>query len=139
MSDLETWFISTAKKYIAVSYSIRMHNQKLIVMRNTAETNGNKKEARRINKLYRSSYFDNIRVIDEFLYIIGQYLPILIKGPKFKNTVFTNTVCSKINEFYKDIMYPRPDMHPKTASEHNAVNSLEDTLATTGDIVFTLL
>jgi hypothetical protein len=139
ITDLETWFISTAKKYLNESCIMQKHKQQLNVSRKTAETKGDNKESKRLTKLYRSSYFDNIRLMDEFLYIIGQYLPILIKGPKFKNRAFTNTVYNKLNEFYKNIYYPRIDLEPKTASERKAVNSLKDTLTTTNRIIIDLL
>lgn len=139
ITDLETWFISTAKKYLNESSIMQMHKQQLTVSRKTAETKGDNKEAKRLTKLYRSSYFDSIRLIDEFLYIIGLYLPILNEGTRFYNSVFTVSVYNKLNEFYKDIYYPRIDLEPKTASERKAINSLKGTLTTTNRIIIDLL
>jgi len=126
ITDLETWFISTAKKYLNESSIMQKHKQQLNVSRKTAETKGDNKKAKRLTKLYRSSYFDNIRLIDEFLYIIGLYLPILNEGTRFYNSVFTISVYNK-------------DLEPKTASERKAINSLKGTLTTTNRIIIDLL
>ena len=126
ITDLETWFISTAKKYLNKSSIMQKHKQQLNVSRKTAETKGDNKEAKRLTKLYRTSYFDNIRLIDEFLYIIGLYLPILNEGTRFYNSVFTISVYNK-------------DLEPKTASEHKTANSLKDTFTTTNRIIIDLL
>ena len=83
----------------------------------------------------RASHFDNIRIINEILYMISVYLPILNSGKYFNNSSFTNIVFVKLNEYYKIIHHPRHDMRPETDEEHRVVQSFIHTLSLTQSVV----
>ena len=137
MLSLKTWFVTTIKQRVALTDSMTEYKQELTVKLLCAKETGNKVLAKQLKKLYRLAYYDNVRNIDETMYLVHQYLPMLYKEPRFKQ--FTVTVYKKIDELYKQIHYSEPKMRPRTDTEHKIVNSFTSTLDETYAVVHRLL
>jgi hypothetical protein len=137
MMSLKSWFIATIKQRLEVTSSMTEYKQELTIKRKCAKESGNKVLAKQLKKLHRLSYFDNIRNVDETMYLVQQYLPMLYKEPRFSQ--FTFTVYKKIADLYKQIHYSEPKMHPRTDTEHKIVNSMKSTIDETHEVVHILL
>ena len=137
MISLKSWFVATIKWRLALTTFTQEYKKELTAKRLCAKASGNKVLAKRLKNLHRLVYFDNIRNVDETMYLVHQYLPMLYKEPRFKQ--FTVTVYKKIDELYKQIYYSEPKMRPRTDAEHKIVNSMSSTLDETYELVHRLL
>lgn len=137
MLSLNSWFIATIKQRLALTDSTLEYKKELTVKRLCAKASGNKVLAKRLNKLYRLAHFDNIRNVDETMYLVQQYLPMLYNESRFRQ--FTCTVYKQIDDLYKQIHYSEPKMRPRTDVEQKIVNSLISTLDETHEVVHRLL
>lgn len=129
---LLNWFIRTIKTYLSNSEQNIKFRQILRLERNLNTQMLNTQ----MLKLY---YFDNIRIVDECLCVIKEYLPELSTHPKLADNKFAYGVYKKINELYKNIHYPRSEFEPETDEELQIINSMIDTLDETYNVITRIL
>ena len=137
MLSLTSWFVTTIKQRVALTDSMTEYKQELTGKLLCAKASGNKVLAKQLKNMYRFAYFDNVRNVDETMYLVQQYLPMLYNESRFRP--FTFTVYKQIADLYKQIHYSEPKMRPRTDVEHKMVNSLISTLDETHKVVHRLL
>ena len=136
MLSLKSWFVATIKRRLSVTTSTQEYNKELTGKRLCAKASGNKVLAKRLKKMHRLAHFDNIRNVDETMYLVQQYLPMLYNEPRFRQ--FTIVIYKKIAELYKQIYYD-DKMYPRTDNERKILNSMKSTLDETQVVVHKLL
>lgn len=124
------WFINTVKKQTdLVEASIMTRNSLSIPCNNSSESAENK-------QLFINAHFDTLRLVTELMFVIGEYLPKIIKNyPKMIK--FANAVVDKCNEFLR--VLPSIHVEPNTAEEHGILSAFLNTLNITNDVMLTLI